>query len=60
MITKYDFNTKSLKLKAHRKPNRFMKTQGNMDFYYFRADMSVVQIGSFSIQAECDVIYQLS
>ena len=37
-----------------------MKAVGYLDFDEFFADVGMVQIGSFSDEIECDMIYQLS
>ena len=37
-----------------------MKAVGYLDFEEFFVEVGVIQIGSFSEQMECDMIYQLS
>ena len=39
------------------KRSRFMKSVGYLDFDFF-VEVGVIQIGSFSKQMECDMIYQ--
>ena len=45
---------------ASRKRSRFMKSVGYLDFNAFFGEVVVNQIGSYSKQRECDMIYQLS
>ena len=40
------------------KRSRFMKSVGYLDFDEFFVEVGVIQIGSFSKQVECDMIYQ--
>ena len=42
------------------KRSRFMKSVGHLDVDEFFVDVGVIQIGFFSKQMECDMIYQLS
>ena len=42
------------------KRSKFMKSVGYLDFDEFFVEVGVIQIGSFSKQMECDMIYQLS
>ena len=42
------------------KRSRFMKSNGYLDFDEFFVEVGVIQIGSFSKQMECDMIYLLS
>ena len=42
------------------KRSRFMKSVGHLDFGDFFFEVGVIQVGSFSKQMECDMIYQLS
>ena len=42
------------------KHSRFMKSVGYLDFDECFVEVGVIQIGSFSQQMECDLIYQLS
>ena len=41
------------------KRSRFVKSVGYLDFDEFFVEVGVIQIGSFSKQMECDMIYQL-
>ena len=42
------------------KRSRFVKSVGYLDFDEFFVEEGVIQIGSFSKQMECDMIYELS
>ena len=42
------------------KRSSFMKSVGYLDFDEFLVEVEEIQIGSFSKQMECDMIYQLS
>ena len=42
------------------KRSSFMKSVGDLDFDEFLVEVGVIQIGSFSKQMECDMIYHLS
>ena len=42
------------------KRSRFMKSAGYVDFDDFFVEVGMIQIGPFSKQMECDMIYQLS
>ena len=42
------------------KRSRFMKSVGYLDFDEFFVEVGVIQIGYFSNEMECDMIYHLS
>ena len=42
-----------------KKRSRFVKSVGYLDFDEFFVEVGVIQIGSFSKQMECEMIYQL-
>ena len=53
MISKQNFSH----FEPVEKRSRFMKSVGYLDFDEFFVEVEVIQIGSFSKQMECDMIY---